>query len=83
MARIEMKKGTPQCDIHNDFFFLHRDYGVPEDNDDYWDTFDDATMALLKKYKGTEYEELANAWARALMEYLDAKARREKDGIRP
>lgn len=79
MAAIEMKKGTPDCDIHNEFYNLHKRFGDPEDNDAYWNTLDGEITRWTNKYKGTDYEEMVRMMAVGMLGLLDGKLRRKKN----
>ena len=78
MAKIELKKGSPECDIHNEFFKLHKDFGDPEDNDKYWDELNAAITGWTNGYKGTDFDEITRMMAVGLLGLLDGKLRRKK-----
>lgn len=69
--KIDMKKGTVECEIHNDFFALHKMYGMKEDNERYWGEVCDATNQFYKKYEGTVYRPMVLRMALGFLEYLD------------
>lgn len=79
MAAIEMKKGTPDCDIHNEFYNLHKRFGDPEDNDEYWNALDGELTKWTNGYKGTDYEEMVRMMAVGMLGLLDGKLRRKKN----
>lgn len=76
MARIEIKKGSIDWDIHQEFWDLHKEYGDPEETADYWNALNDAITGWTRKYKGTDYEEMTVKMAAGLLTTLDKKSRR-------
>jgi len=75
MAAIKMAKGLPEYEFHNDFMHLHKEFGEVENNDAYWNALSSKMCELSRKYAGTPYEKLANAWAVSFAEFLDKEAR--------
>lgn len=79
MANIEIKKGSIDWDIHQEFWDLHKEYGDPEEAADYWNALNDAVTGWTRKYKGTDYEEITRMMAVGLLGLLDGKLRRKKN----
>ena len=73
--RIQMKKGTPECDIHNDFYLIHQNFGEPEEKQLYWDGLVDEVNKMAEKYKGTPLEDMSARMLVGIMLYLDGKYR--------
>lgn len=79
MAAIELKKGTQDCNIHNEFYSLHKRFGDPEGTDAYWQELDGALTSWTNGYKGTDYEEMVRMMAVGMLGMLDGKLRRKKN----
>ena len=78
MGRVLLKKGTLECDIHNELYELHRNFGVPEEDNLYWDQLNNRLGEISRKYRGSEMERFTDAALIAFAEYLDSKIRKEK-----
>lgn len=72
--KIVLKKGTKECDFHNDLFALHQNYGGVEEKQEYWDSVVDALPVISKKYRGTDMEKLVDTTLIAFADYLNEKA---------
>jgi len=79
MAKIEIEKNSPEWNIYQELWQLHKAYGDPEDNDTYWDDLDKVITGWTNGYKGTDYEEFVRMIAVGLLELLDGKLRRKKN----
>lgn len=74
MGEITLKKGTPECDIHNDLYALHLKFGKVEDSPKYWDVVVNEIGKVAKKYHKTEMQKFAECTLIAFADYLNAKA---------
>ena len=74
MGEITLKKGTPECDIHNDLYALHLKFGKVEDNPKYWDSVVNEIGKVAKKYHKTEVHKFAECTLIAFADYLNTKA---------
>lgn len=74
MGKIVLKKGTIECDIHNDLYALHQNYGEVENNSAYWDELLEEIVKIAKKYRGTDMQRFSEATLIAFADYLNAKA---------
>ena len=50
--RKERKKGDAEYDLFNDYWKLTKEFNIPEDNDEYWESLVSAGDACCKKYDG-------------------------------
>ena len=48
--RKDLKKGDAEYDLFNDYWKLTKEFNIPEDNDEYWESLINACDALCKKY---------------------------------
>ena len=48
--RKELKKGDTEYDLFNDYWKLTKEFNIPEDNDEYWESLINAGNAFCKKY---------------------------------
>ena len=48
--RKELKKGDTEYDLFNDYWQIMKQYNIPEDNDEYWESLINAGNAFCKKY---------------------------------
>ena len=46
----ELKKGDTEYDLFNDYWKLTKEFNIPEDNDEYWESLINAGNAFCKKY---------------------------------
>ena len=42
--RKELKKGDTEYELFNDYWKLTKEFNIPEDADEYWETFQDALI---------------------------------------
>jgi len=59
-----------------DLFEFHRDYGVPEKNDEYWDELLAKASEITNRYKGTEMEEIITNHLVTLMNKLNKEVQK-------
>lgn len=79
MAKIEIAKDSPEWKIYQELWNIHKAYGDPEDNDEYWDELNAAITEWANGYLGTDYEEFVRMMAVGLLGLLDGKLRRKKN----
>ena len=48
--RKELKKGDTEYDLFNDYWKMTKEFNIPEDNDEYWESLINAGNAFCKKY---------------------------------
>ena len=48
--RKELKKGDIEYEMFNDYWQIMKQYNIPEDNDEYWESLVSAGDAFCKKY---------------------------------
>ena len=48
--RKELEKGDTEYDLFNDYWKLTKEFNIPEDNDEYWESLINASNAFCKKY---------------------------------
>ena len=46
----ELKKGDTEYEIFNDYWKIVKEYNIPEDADEYWESLINAGNAFCKKY---------------------------------
>ena len=63
----------PECDLHNDLFALHQNYGTVEDNQKYWDAICEELPKISKKYRNTDMSRWVDATLIAFADYLNSK----------
>lgn len=73
MAKHILKKGSPECDFHNDLFALHQNYGTVEDNQKYWDALCEELPKISKKYRNTDMSRWVDTTLIAFADYLNSK----------
>lgn len=73
MGKLILKKGMPECDLHNDLFALHQNYGTVEDNTKYWDALCDELPKISKKYRNTDMRRWVDITLIAFADYLNNK----------
>ena len=60
--RKELKKGDKEYDLFNDFWKLTKEFNIPEDNDEYWESLINVSNAFCKKYDSKYARDLALAF---------------------
>lgn len=73
MAKLILKKCSPECDFHNDLFALHQNYGTVEDNQKYWDALCEELPKISKKYRNTDMSRWVDTTLIAFSDYLNSK----------
>ena len=73
MAKLSLKRGTLECEIHNDLFALHNNYGTVEDNEKYWSALCDELPKISKKYRDTDMSRWVDTTLIAFADYLNGK----------
>ena len=48
----ELKKGDTEYELFNDYWKLTKEFNIPEDADEYWESLINAGNAFCKKYDG-------------------------------
>ena len=48
--RRELKKGDTEYDLFNDYWKLTKEFNIPEDNDEYWESLVIAGDEFCEKY---------------------------------
>ena len=48
--RKELKKGDTEYELFNDYWKLTKEFNIPEDADEYWESLINASNAFCKKY---------------------------------
>lgn len=76
MAKVDLKKGTIECDFHNDLFALHKNYGAVEEANEYWDGLCDAIENMSKKYSNTDMNIFVVSTLVAFSGYLNSKVKK-------
>ena len=74
MAKKVLKKGTLECDFHNDLYALHQNYGGVESNPEYWNSVVDEITKIAKKYHKTDMQKFVECTLIAFADYLNTKA---------
>ena len=46
----ELKKGDTEYELFNDYWKIVKEYNIPEDADEYWESIINAGNAFCKKY---------------------------------
>lgn len=59
-----------------DLFEFHRDYGIPEKNDQYWDAVVEKASKISRRYKDTEMEEIITNHLVTLMNKLNKEVQK-------
>ena len=77
-----LKKGTPECDFHNELFALHQNFGQIEDKPEFWEACIVAVNEIADKYKNTPMQKFVYPALIGFTDYLDALARKEKHSPR-
>ena len=58
----ELKKGDTEYEIFNDYWKIVKEYNIPEDNDEYWESLINACNAFCKKYDIQYARDLVHAF---------------------
>lgn len=73
---LVLKKGDVIYDAYGDLFRFHRDFGIPEKNDEYWDELLAKASEITNRYKGTEMEEIITNHLVTLMNKLNKEVQK-------
>lgn len=73
MGKLTLKKGTPECEFHNDLYKLHQSFGMVEDNEAYWSALCDELPKISKKYRDTDMSRWVDSTLIAFADYLNSK----------
>lgn len=60
--RKELKKGDMEYDLFNDYWKLTKEFNIPEDNDEYWESLISAVNEFYKKYNSQYAKDLVLAF---------------------
>lgn len=60
--RKELKKGDMEYDLFNDYWKIVKEYNIPEDNDEYWESLISAVNEFYKKYNSQYAKDLVLAF---------------------
>ena len=60
--RKELKNGDAEYDLFNDFWKLTKEFNIPEDNDEYWESLVSAGDEFCKKYDSQYARDLVLAF---------------------
>ena len=60
--RRELKKGDTEYDLFNDYWKLTKEFNIPEDNDEYWESLISAVNEFYKKYNSQYAKDLVLAF---------------------
>ena len=60
--RKELKKGDMEYDLFNDYWKIVKEYNIPEDADEYWESLINAVNAFYKKYDSQYARDLVLAF---------------------
>lgn len=60
--RKELKKGDAEYDLFNDYWKLTKEFNIPEDNDEYWESLISAVNEFYKKYNSQYAKDLVLAF---------------------
>lgn len=70
--KLNMSKGTPGFAFMGELFALLRDYGTPEDRDEYWQELISKAETIVNRYdKYPEIKEISDHMTRGLLSGLD------------
>lgn len=72
-----LKKGDVEFDMYTDLYTLHRDYGIPEQDNEYWMALTGKAAEIRAKYEHTAVGSLVNRHLIELLKLLDNKAKEE------
>ena len=60
--RKELKKGDTEYDLFNDYWKIVKEYNIPEDADEYWESLISAVNEFYKKYNSQYAKDLVLAF---------------------
>ena len=60
--RKELKKGDIEYEMFNDYWQIMKQYNIPEESDEYWQSLVHATDAFCKKYPSKFAQDIALAY---------------------
>ena len=60
--RKELKKGDMEYDLFNDYWKIVKEYNIPEDADEYWESLISAVNEFYKKYNSQYAKDLVLAF---------------------
>ena len=60
--RKELKKGDTEYDLFNDYWKLTKEFNIPEDNDEYWESLVSASDEFCEKYDSQYARDLVLAF---------------------
>ena len=60
--RKELKKGDIEYEMFNDYWQIMKQYNIPEDNDEYWESLISAVNEFYKKYNSQYAKDLVLAF---------------------
>ena len=60
--RKELEKGDTEYDLFNDYWKLTKEFNIPEDNDEYWESLISAVNEFYKKYNSQYAKDLVLAF---------------------
>ena len=60
--RKELKKGDTEYDLFNDYWKLTKEFNIPEDADEYWESLINACNAFCEKYDSQYARDLVLAF---------------------
>ena len=60
--RKELKKGDMEYDLFNDYWKIVKEYNIPEDADEYWESLINAVNEFYKKYNSQYAKDLVLAF---------------------
>lgn len=75
MASVKFEKGSPEWQMFTEFWKLCQSYWEPENNDEYWKSLHDDSVAFGSKYQNKFAQELAIAF----MGYQDKVLKQRKN----
>ena len=58
----ELKKGDTEYELFNDYWKLTKEFNIPEDADEYWESLINAGDAFYKKYNSQYAKDLVLAF---------------------
>ena len=60
--RKELKKGDIEYEMFNEYWQIMKQFNIPEDNDEYWESLINAGNAFCKKYDSQYARDLVLAF---------------------
>ena len=79
MAKIEIKKGSIEWDIHQEYWDLHKEYGEVEKEQSYWDSLAKAMGDMSKEYHDTDMSVMIDRILIAFAEWQDSKVSKQTE----